>query len=509
MAAYGQTTKPLTFQVELGSYITPQFTDSQRKAQAGSADRAEIPFWLRANQYGIVPRGENVYTLRTGLRVDYHGAPVTAIDSLRASHRHVDWGWGFDLAANANGFNANRTKPSNMVAFVLPEAYVKMRIRGIEAWGGRRREIIGLADSSLSTGSYIWSGNAVPPLKIQLNTVGWVPLTRWLYVNALYAHGWFEYNRFVKGSMLHQKALYLRLGSATGKFWFIGGMNHSVQWGGNNESLPSSFIRNSQLPASSEDYIDVVLGSSLGDRLIDTTKYSPFDAGNRIGNHLGTVDLGMEFRGKAVSVFFYRQSIYEDGSLFYLINIADGLHGTRFTNNRPNRGGFRLNRAVLEYLNTYSQGGGEFINEDPSKRGRDNYFNHGQYRDGWSSYGRTIGTPFIAPATDLPSRYPGNEFTNNNRVRVYHVGLSGQFSKRMGFTGKFSYSQNLGIYDAPFNQMAAQFSGMIGLYSQLNWLGGTVLNTTVGYDKGDLYENNLGLFVSLKKSGLIKSRFTK
>ena len=505
---YGQTNKPARYQVEVGSYLTPQLTDSQRNAATGSPLRAEIPFWLRANQYGIVPRGENVPTLRAGLRVDYYGPPKTALDSLRASQRRVDWGWGFDVAANANAASA-RTPSVDALAFVLPEAYVKVRVRGIEGWAGRRREIIGLADSTLSTGSYSWSGNAVPPLKIQLNTVGWVPLTRWLYLNALYAQGWFEYDRFIRGSMLHQKALYLRIGKATGKLWLFGGMNHSVQWGGNNESLPSSFIRNSQLPASFHDYIDIVLGSSLGGRNVDTTKYSPFDAGNRIGNHLGTVDLGMEIRGKAVSVFLYRQSIYEDGSLFYLINIADGLHGARFTNNRPNRGGFRLNRAVLEYLNTYSQGGSTFEGGDGAKRGRDNYFNHGQYRDGWSSYGRTIGTPFIAPATDLPSRYPGNAFTNNNRVRVYHVGLSGQFSAKVGFTGKFSYSQNVGIYDAPFATTATQFSGMLGLYSQINWLGGTVLNTTVGYDKGDLYENNLGFFVSLKKSGLIKSRFTR
>lgn len=495
--------------MEVGSYISPQLSDGERSDSEGASARAEIPFWLRANQYGIVPRGTTVATIRAGFRVNYQQAPVTALDSLRARNRRVDWGWGVDMVANANGLNTNGSQRAEALAVVVPEAYVKVRVRGIEGWAGRRREVIGLADSTLSTGSYSWSGNAVPPLKLQLNTVGWVPLTRWLYVNALFAQGWFEYDRFIKGSMLHQKALYLRIGKPTGKLWLIGGMNHSVQWGGNNESLPSTFIRNSQLPASFHDYIDVVLGSSLGGRNVDTTKYSAFDAGNRIGNHLGTVDLGMEIRGKTVSVFLYRQSIYEDGSLFYLTNISDGLNGIRVTNIRPNRGGFRLNRIVLEYLNTYSQGGSVFEGGDGAKRGRDNYFNHGQYRDGWSSYGRTIGTPFIAPATDLPGRYPGNSFTNNNRVRVYHVGLSGQLSATIGFTGKFSYSQNMGVYDAPFAQTATQFSGMFGLNSRLRWFGGTVLNTTVGYDKGDLYENNLGFFVSLKKSGFIRSRFTR
>ena len=492
LTATGQTRKPVAYQTEAGSYVPAQ---------------GEIPFWQRANQYGIVPRTQGgtiqpVFTLRAGLRIDYFGKPATKLDSLRATRRHVDWGWGFDLVANSTDTDSRR-----QATVLLPEAYAKVRYRGVELYAGRRRDIVGLVDSTLSSGSYVWSGNALPPLKVQIGTNGWQPISKLLAINGFYAQGWFEYDRFIKGSMLHQKALYLRLGKPNWKVWFYGGMNHQVQWGGNNETLPGQFIRNSQLPAGFHDYIDVVLGSSLGGRQVDTTKYSPFDAGNRIGNHLGTVDLGMTIRARRFDMLLYRQSIYEDGSLFYLINIADGLHGIKIQNKRPPRSGLRLDKVVLEYLNTYSQGGSTFVDNDPSKRGRDNYFNHGQYRDGWSTHGRTIGTPFIAPATDLPGTLPGAFFTNNNRVRVYHVGLGGQLTRRVGFTGKFSYSQNAGTYDDPIS--ANQFSGFVGIFSSVDWLGGSLLSTTLGYDKGDLYPNNLGVFVSLKKQGLIKSRFTR
>ncbi len=486
----GQTRKPVAYQLELGSYLP---------------FRGEIPFWQRANQYGIVPRTDAAHsgpvtTLRTGLRVEYYGRPNTKIDSLRAVHRRVDWGWGFDLVLNSTTLNRKLT-------LVFPEAYAKVRYRGLEFYAGRRRELVGLVDSTLSSGSYIWSGNALPPLKIQVGTVGWKRLNRFLAVNAFFAQGWFEYDRFIKGSMLHQKALYLRLGKATSSLWVYGGINHQVQWGGNNETLPGQFIRGSQLPAAFGDYVDIVLGNSLGNRRVDTTKYSPFDAGNRIGNHLGTVDLGMTIRARAFEMLLYRQSIYEDGSLYYLINIADGLHGLNIQNRRPAQEGPRLDKLVLEFLNTYSQGGATFVDADPNKRGRDNYFNHGQYRDGWSTQGRTIGTPFIAPATDLPARFPGAFFTNNNRIRVYHVGVAGQLAPRVGFTGKFSYSQNAGTYDLPFT--ATQFSGLLGLTSRMDWLGGSLLSAVFAYDKGDLYPDNLGLYVSLKKQGLIKSRFTR
>ena len=91
----GQTRKPVGYQLELGSYLPVQ---------------GEIPFWQRANQYGIVPRTDAasfspVITLRGGLRVDYYGAPKTKLDSLRAVRRRDDWGWGVDMVLNSANLN--------------------------------------------------------------------------------------------------------------------------------------------------------------------------------------------------------------------------------------------------------------------------------------------------------------------------------------------------------------------------------------------------------------------
>lgn len=80
-------------------------------------------------------------------------------------------------------------------------------------------------------------------------------------------------------------------------------------------------------------YFNVVTGLSMG-RLgsWNSQRGVPAnEAGNRTGNHLGTVDVGAEINTYWCNFLIYRQNIYEDGSLFYLNNISDGLSGISFT----------------------------------------------------------------------------------------------------------------------------------------------------------------------------------
>ncbi len=478
----GQTTKPVRFRSEVGSYYSTS---------------GQIPFWLRANQYGIVPQEHAILTLRHAMRVDYHDAPKSKLDSLRAVNRRVDWGWGGEAVLNA-GYNYR---------VLIPEAYVKVRHGRFEVWAGRRREITGLVDSTLTSGSYSLSGNALPPLKFQLAIPEFTPVGGLFAVKGFFAHGWFETDRFVKNSLLHQKALYVRVGKPFWRLKLFAGFNHQVMWGGSTELLPGSRIKNNQLPATFKDYIDVVMGNTLGNRTdVDTNRISSFDRENRIGNHLGTVDLGFEFTGKAYSVFAYRQSLYDDGSLFHLENVVDGLNGLRIRNLRPlNPDGFQIQSVLLEYLYTASQGGDVF-NDKMRKHGRDNYFNHSQYQDGWSRYGMTLGTPFITPSTNSRSDLPRYSFTNNNRVAVMHLGVSGQVMDFFQFQLKASYSRNFGTYDKPFPQDTRQLSTLLNVSAPLYILNGVTANAAVGGDFGRLYKNSIGFYVGIRKEGQSRKR---
>ncbi|GAB3956942.1 capsule assembly Wzi family protein [Spirosoma harenae] len=479
----GQTTKPLRYRSEVGSYFSTT---------------GIIPFWLRANQYGIVPSEHAIMTLRQSLRVDYHDAPKSMVDSMRATNRRVDWGWGFEGILNA-GYDYK---------LIIPEAYVKLKFgNNIEFWGGRRREIIGLVDSTLSSGSYAWSGNTLPMLKIQLAITDYVPRNGLFSFKGFYAHGWFEQERFINNTLLHQKALYGRFGKPNWRLKLYAGINHEVMWGGNTERLPGSTVKNNQLPNRFSDYMKVVTAQSLANTDDDSTRLSAFDRENRIGNHLGSVDLGFEYTANTFSIFAYRQSIYEDGSLFYLINIQDGLNGIRIRNRRPtNPNGLQIHDILFEYLYTASQGGNVFVETINSQRGRDNYFNHSQYQDGWSRYGLTMGTPFISPTTDSRSNLPRYGFTNNNRVTVLHLGLSGQILDFFRFQFKASYSENLGTYEKPFGRPVRQFSSVFSVSSPLYILNGVTANAAVATDVGELYDNSVGFYIGIRKEGQTKRR---
>ena len=485
----------------LASIAQPLRQPNRYVAEVGGyvATSTATPFWLRANQYGTVPNKTPVLTLRAGVYSDYD---TTIHSAGRWRESNYDVGYGVNVIANA----APNLLPYEK-AVVLPEAYVKIR-RGIfEAYIGRRRELFGLVDSTLSTGSYAWSGNALPVPKIQLAIPQFTPIgftKGWVAIQGTYAHGVLG-GKYIRNTMLHQKSLYLRLGRETGTVRLFGGFTHQVVWGGqatDPTGIPGIIPAGGKLPSDLIDYFYVVTGFNKG--RADTTKYAFFDQTNRVGNHVGSIDVAAEIDLVRHTLFVYRQSLVEDGSLYSLINIVDGLNGIRLRRNDPEA----LVRDILfEVLNTTSQGGSEFVIDDPKKRGRDNYFNHEQFRDGWSYQNHTLGTPFIPPGPAANDQYPYGTFTFNNRVTVVHLGLSGQlpwrgsvFSGPVTYQAKLSYSRNLGTYAMPYLPVRHQFSGFAQVVAPLSVLDGLAVTAAIGQDAGTLYTNSFGAFLSLRKT---------
>lgn len=438
-----------------------------------------VPFWFRANQYGTVPTYPPGAVIRGGLHADYH--------PTFTKKKPIDLAYGLDAVLNLAGQQRQ---------FLLPEAYVKIRLWPFELYGGRRREVVGLVDTLLTSGSYIWSGSALPVPKMQLSIPDYWPAKGWLAIKGTFAHGFFEKSRpYVNNALLHQKSVYVRFGKPSWKVRLQGGFNHQVMWGGSSPF----FSKDGTLPSSQQAFWYVLTGRSVAG---DSTKFrNSFDGGNRVGNHLGTIDAALDLRLGGSALFFYRQSIYEDGSLYYLINLGDGLNGVSWQNRREVWPRFRLNRVTLEYLSTWSQGGAAF-GDDPRQRGRDNYFNHQQYRDGWSYEGRTLGTPFIAPTGELANAATnpvGGGFTSNNRVRVFHLGLDGNFGLSSRFEGRVSYSRNAGTYDVPFTPERTQFSSYLRCTTDLDFMAGTELSGALAWDRGGLLDNAFGLHLRLRK----------
>ena len=456
----------------------------------GMASTDQTPFWLRANQYGTVPLTNPLFRANARLRSDYRPADSTG------HRRKTDWGYGADVVVNA-GQTTNQ--------FLLAEGYIKGRLGAFELYAGRRKEIVGLVDTLLTTGAYAWSGNALPIPRIQIGlpTYTAIPFTKGvLSVMGAFAHGWFENSdRKVTGSYLHQKYLYARIGKPTWRLRLYAGFNHQVIWAGYYSGLSSVVAVNGQLPSSLKYYPAVVLGTR-GVYQTDKTITSFED--NRIGNHLGSIDVAADVDINHWNLYAYRQFVYDDGSLFYGTNLADGLNGLRLKNYlKPTGVSFFLRQITVEYLFTGSQGGDVFNIFDDKKRGRDDYFNHSQFVDGWTYLGRTIGTPFLTPQTEVNSVLPNGEPVANNRVSVGHLGISALLFDKVDVITKLSVSQNAGTYAVPYYTVPMQFSGIITASVPLGLLGGTVLNGSLAIDNGGLLPNSVGAYLGLRKSGFL------
>jgi hypothetical protein len=481
ISAFSQQKEPIKYVAESGFLVSTS---------------KQTPFWLRTNQNGFIPFESQFATFRGGLKKDYSD-----------STKKIKYGYGSTVALNVGRVNE----------IIIPELYIKVKFKALQLYAGRRQEIVGLVDSTLSSGSYAWSGNALPLPKIDLSIPEYTPvLAKGLVsLKGNYTHGWFGKEYYLKNVFLHQKTLYGRFGRPSWKFKFYTGFNHQVQWGGKVNNITTLTTTNSNnIPSSFNDYIYLATGISLNTekqrKKIDQGNYNEFDLTNRIGNHIGSIDVGFEYNFSNLQLMFYRQSIYDDGSLFYLANIRDGLTGITLKNNNKYKAPFTIKQLNVEYLNTSDQGGPLGPEQTiPYIRGSDNYFNHAQFLDGWAYNDFTVGTPFIPPSKSLPDDLPKyvvnnvaersvNFFTNNNRAKVWHLGVLGAY-KKVDFQSKISYSTNLGSYPYPFSYARNQFSTLFNVSFPVNDRGLSIIGS-FAYDYGDLYPDNQGIMIILRKS---------
>ncbi len=482
-----------------GSYFVQAATTALSTAN-------RVPFWLQTNQYGTIPIKPQAGLFSAGVK---YRVPLSKYNN----------NWSVDGA-----FEGLIQTQNPNVKGIITEGYLRVNFKNWELYGGRKREYVGLSDTLTGTGSLNWSGNSLPIPQIHIGTkkfIGVPGIGKWLKYKAYFAHGWFEnYNSFTKNAYLHQKGFYLKFGQENWLINLYGGLSHFAQWGGYAPDLkgdPGILSKDGQFNDSWFAYWNgVVLAKSMqvryGYKGYPLDDFISIDV-NRIGNHLGTIDAAVEVKHCDFNLFFYRQSMFDDGSLFYLINIDDGLNGVRYINHIPQATDVHIERIGFEYLSTISQGGPNFLIEDPLKRGGDNYFNHSQYQDGWTYFDRSIGTPFIQPDSDLKESVRTNvRGMPNNRVQVFNLAFLGKYKKRATWEIRGSFSRNFGTYNnvgqVPYvNGPFKQFSGLIRLGLKTSWLGGSEFTGALALDRGEMYDNTLGAYLGIRKTGMIGGRY--
>lgn len=457
------------------------------------------PFWLQANQFGTIPESLPAGLVRVVVSRGYR--PTAGI-----RQRKTDWGYGLELVGQTGQVNR----------LLIAEAYLKARLGVFEVFAGRRKQIVGLVESGLSSGSFIWSGNALPLPRVQIGIPTYTPLgfTRgWIALKGFFAHGWFGDLPYVSGSFLHQKAIFFRLGKEASRVRLYSSFNHQAQWGGYApflESDPTSSF-GGQLANSLEAYVNVVVPLKT-DALKNLSKFTTYDQ-NRVGDHRGAAEIAIEFQRNTWSLLFYQQHFYDLGRKLYNgRNIEDGLYGLRFERKHRRTG---IDEVIVELFNSGGQGYIQFgrtLGGEP-----ENYFLNGQYPDGWSYQGRTIGTPFITQTSASKAALPsipfhgytaanelitGNYGINNNRVWALYTGLRGHAGSRWGYQLKGSFSRNYGTFTAPFPGGTNQYSGLASLSKTMMFLNGSTLLLSVGYDQGKLLASSgqYGGYLGLRKA---------
>jgi len=452
---------------------------------AGYTSNGTVPFWLRSNQYGSVPLDGASFSLVGMARKDFDPG----------KEKLFDWGASFEGRADL-GQGSNLT---------LIEGYGKVRLGILELRAGRSKKITGLCDTTLTSGSWSISGTGlgIPEIELSVRDFWTLPWFGDLFAfKGNFSHGWMgakDMSRYIlldtvsTLSFLHQKSLYGRFGKPLWKLKFYGGFNHQVVWGDEQKYYLDDYTL-----TPIQTYFYVITGKKFTNGYIQE---------ERQGNHMGSIDLGIEYQFENVKLTIYRQSIYEAGGLAHLANIEDGLNGLIFENTNFKNKSYGWKKFVLEVLYTKKQSKdawSPYADQIYFER----YYNHGQYVQGWSYNGTTLGTPFVTTRDNLRTELPTapRDFYVNNRVIAFHLGGEGTI-EGLDYLFKATLSNNYGTYftadpegDGAGVDKAGEY-GVFGVqrqFSALFDLGRRVSDAVdvgllLAADIGNLYDNSVGI----------------
>ena len=428
------------------------------------------PFWIQNNQYGLVPFDLGSFTV------------FAKVEKQRSTSTKL-----FDYNFVASSFLNSASKTSIFVH----ELYLNGSFWVFNACVGMREESYGNQDETLSSGGLLFSKNARPLPKIFVGIEDFTPLffkNRLVEFKGGISHGWFTDQVFAKDLLFHHKYGIVRLGGIKSPVHVQYAVDHAAQWGGNVPNVGKQ-------PVGLNDFINVFLAKS------GSSSATLFDQINVGGNHIISQSIKLELNISSFEVNAYWQNLSEDKPIrfiFSTVNIADGLWGVSLKNKK-----FPLIQKVLyEYLNTTDQTGPYHDIDGVIYGGNDSYFNNYLYENGWTHYGRTIGTPFItSPVYNTKQEV----YIMNNRVQVHHFGFEGAYKGYM-YKMLCSFSKNYGSYDNyPTENLMKSTNVLLDLKKHFDKLWNIDAGVSIAADFGTMYNNNVGIMLKISKKGNLLS----
>ena len=469
----------------------------------GSTD-AYLPFWMTANQWGLMPE-------RSG------SLAVLQARSEFNPDNTLQWRWGSSLAVN------NYTNPLDPEGapthLMVDELYgsLKWKVFTLDAgWKHRDLDFYG-ADKSLGSlsvtgGHVVESGNArtMPGYLITLDPVA-VPLTKGrFFIYGAYGDYKPLEERYVADPLIHRTRIGFRL-KAGERLTFDGLLDHYAVWGG---VIPGF----GEMKVNLENYLRTVTGRPAG------ADGPNMDRQNVIGDQGGSENFRMSYKGDGWTAVLQHDIPYNDGSGMGFQNFPDGVNTLSFSWDDKDRW---LSDIVFEYHYTMYQSGtyqDEHFDENGQKyrvpgsktTGGDNYFHNGEYKSCWTSYSRLIGDPLILPKGVHDGTWTSakvNLDLENTRYTAHHLGLGGKLFRKHPYRLMLTRSVNYGTYSKPYKgesqwnhdwgtvdeeglvQWSAAFNG---LFEHLFGLKGLTGLYGVYLDRGELYQDSFGATLGIR-----------
>lgn len=453
-----------------------------------------MPFWATANSYGLMPESSGALVVAQA-GMDWSGG------------KNWKYRWNVSLAGRNDNYSAFQLIPDEVYAGIR----WKMLSLDLGIQHSERDYLAAdplLGSLSTTSGRLCMSSNSRSLPGYTLRLEPWsIPGTK----DIVQLFGcWGDYcaidRRYVEYPWVHNMRLGLKLN--VWRFSLTLALDHYAMWAGYSPDY-------GRMSNSFADYFRMCFGMKAsagpeGDRI------------NVIGDQRGSELIRLDYIGNGWRISAAHEIPYEDKSGMRFDNFPDGVNTLSFSFDRKNRW---VSDVVYEFIYTMNQSGPlherpatseEKAAQDPSDPwygyvvlcGEDDYFNHEEYKSGWTLFGRTAGLPLITPVGTRSGEWSRNKITlgvENNRIIAHHAAVSGMLFRKVPYRLMLTYSRNYGIFrkHRPIEGFDGnwpglwQFSG--GLSAVIPLLQGRIqLIPALSFDKGEIMPDCFGATLGIR-----------
>lgn len=433
------------------------------EVSALSSSGQTAPTWMQANRNGEISSLPHSGNLSLGI-----------VKPATRPNRWFDYDGAVVLSGRIAGVPSGNPKQAEGSGF-FRALYAHVRLYIVDITAGIQPLTFDAGDPELSSGGLLFSTNAHPIPRISVGIDRWTAfpgLFGYVEIKGGVTHGWLtDKNPYVSKTLLHHKYIGGRLGGKLPvniSYEF----HHAAQWGGYS-------VQYGDLGNNREAFRSALLVESGGTMRNDQI--------NAQGNHIGFQQMALDIKGKGWKVSAYWQTIQEDGPIRFIgfgMNNKDGLWGVSATQTIwP-----FIQGVTYEFLNSTDQSGPFHDRDGCVYGGMDSYYQNTIYRQGWTYFGRIIGSPLLS--------------LNNSRVMAHHIGIRGDiYSYRYRIL--CTYADNYGNYRTPVR--SHNTAVLIEVNKRVPQAWNLEFGIALAGDFGTQYGNQFGAMITVKKQGIIKN----